>query len=122
MNTPYDRPIDTFSDQSLNQDGDFKRLNCWEITGCGRGPGGARVAAKGICPAAVESRLDGVNGGYNAGRSCWVIARTPGCGKDSHRFADKVFRCMQCKVYRRVFSEEQRNGYVSPAELLQRLA
>ena len=36
-------------------------------------PGGRRVEECGVCPAAVEERLDGVLGGVNAGRSCWMV-------------------------------------------------
>ena len=47
--------------------------NCWEHKKCGREPGGSETESLGVCPAAVESRLDGVHGGRNAGRACWIV-------------------------------------------------
>jgi len=43
---------------------------------CGREPGGERVAEEGVCPAVVDSEVDGVNGGKNGGRCCWAIVGT----------------------------------------------
>ncbi len=57
--------------------GTMKKLNCWEMKNCGREPGGAHANNLGICSATVETRLDGIHDGRNAGRSCWVVAGTP---------------------------------------------
>ena len=81
-------------------------LNCWEYTGCGREPGGRRVAELGVCLAAVDSRLDGIHGGKNAGRCCWMVAGTFCEGQVQGTFAQKQATCERCKFYRRVQREE----------------
>lgn len=51
----------------------MSKLNCWEFMNCERHDGGSHVSDLGICPATKEMRLDGVHGGSNAGRSCWLF-------------------------------------------------
>lgn len=50
--------------------------NCWEVKKCGRQPGGSLVLDLGICPAALNSSLEGIHGGDKCGRACWVVAGT----------------------------------------------
>ena len=83
-----------------------RRLNCWEHTGCGREPGGRRVAELGVCLASVDSRLDGIHGGKNAGRCCWVVAGTFCEGQVQGTFAQKHPSCERCDFYKRVQEEE----------------
>ena len=59
------------------------KQNCWEFKSCGRQPGGAKTAELGLCPAATEPRLNGVNSGRNGGRSCWAMTGTL-CGGAVH--------------------------------------
>jgi hypothetical protein len=80
-------------------------LNCWEFMNCGREVGGRRVAEMGVCPAAVASRLDGVLGGTNGGRCCWIVAGTFCKGKPQGTFARRYASCRQCDFFRRVQSE-----------------
>jgi hypothetical protein len=47
------------------------KMNCWQVKKCGREPGGGNEAQLGVCPAATETALQGVNGGKNGGRACW---------------------------------------------------
>ena len=42
--------------------------NCWEAKKCGREPHGSNVNELGVCPAAVDTASDGLNGGKNGGR------------------------------------------------------
>ncbi len=49
-----------------------EKLNCWEFKECGREPNGKNVSLYGVCPVAIESRLDGVHDGRNGGRCCWL--------------------------------------------------
>lgn len=73
---------------------------------CGREPGGSRVDESGPCPAATETRLDGVNGGRNAGRICWVVAGTY-CGGMAAGSCTRKYRvCMNCPFFARVEAEE----------------
>ncbi len=82
------------------------RLNCWEVKKCGREPGGTHVHDLGVCPAAVEARLDTVHGGRNAGRSCWAVAGTLCQGEVQGTFAQKYRNCETCEFYQQVKSEE----------------
>ena len=84
------------------------RLNCWEFTGCGRGPGGEHVTRLGLCPAAAESTADGTNGGVNGGRVCWTIAGTYCGGRLQGTYAAKMETCLRCEFCQHVLSEESR--------------
>jgi hypothetical protein len=76
---------------------------------CGREDGGARVDKIGVCPASVEKRVNGVHGGLNGGRACWVIPQTLCDGKMQGSFAFKLGLCHECDFYRTVSSEEGEN-------------
>lgn len=82
------------------------KQNCWEFKKCGRGPGGAKVSELGICPATSEARMNGVHGGTNGGRTCWVVAGTLCGGKVQGSFANKLPTCMSCEFYKLVVKEE----------------
>ncbi|HUU44094.1 MAG TPA: hypothetical protein VM118_00035 [Acidobacteriota bacterium] len=75
------------------------KANCWELTKCGRQPGGANVHELGVCPAALDEAYDGVNQGTNGGRICWAIAGTLCGGKVQGTFAEKRGTCMACDIY-----------------------
>lgn len=90
----------------------MKKMNCWEVKKCGREPGGYHQA-KGICPSATESKLNGVHGGKNAGRSCWVVAGTQCGGEEQGTFAHKYHNCEKCDFYQSVKSEEKSNFILS---------
>ncbi len=83
-----------------------KKLNCWEYMKCGRGPKGTKAKKLGVCPAAGEKRLDGVHGGINSGRACWVVAGTFCGGTIQGSFARKQVACKRCDFYKKVNSEE----------------
>jgi hypothetical protein len=82
------------------------RKNCWEFKRCGREPGGMKAKELGICPASVETRLDTVHGGKNAGRACWALAGTLCGGTVQGSFAAKTGNCMKCDFYHAVQAEE----------------
>lgn len=82
------------------------KANCWEFMKCGREPGGSQVLRLGVCPAAVETRVDGVNGGRNGGRACWAVSGTLCGGRVQGSFAVRMNDCMACPFYRRVQAEE----------------
>jgi len=84
----------------------MKKLNCWEFKKCGREPGGEYEDVNGVCPAAVEKRLDGVHEGKNAGRACWVVAGTLCNGTPQGTFARKYSACKKCDFYQLVKKEE----------------
>lgn len=80
--------------------------NCWEFKKCGREPGGENADELGICPAAEEATLDGINSGKNGGRACWVLRGTLCEGKTQDGFTDKLETCMNCAFHNKVAAEE----------------
>lgn len=82
------------------------KTNCWDAKKCGRTTGGAHEKDLGICPVSLEKRLDGIHGGDNAGRACWVVAGSLCGGKVQGTFATKYEHCEKCDFYQTVKSEE----------------
>jgi len=78
------------------------RQNCWEQRHCGREPGGDKADELGVCPAAVEERLDGTNGGHNGGRACWGVDDTA-CFET---IGAKFLECLHCDFLLKVQDEE----------------
>jgi len=98
------------------------KKNCWEFKNCGRGPDGTNAEELGVCPAATEKRLDGIHGGKNGGRSCWVIAGTFCDGEVQGSFAGKYDCCQSCDFFKLVVQEElAKSTYLFPRALLKRL-
>lgn len=97
------------------------KTNCWEFKKCGRQPGGPKAAELGVCPAASEIRVNGVNCGVNGGRCCWVVAGTLCGGKVQGSFALKYANCANCDFYKVVIAEEGREA-VKTKDILDRLA
>jgi hypothetical protein len=85
-------------------------MNCWEFKKCGRQEGGIMADVLGVCPAFTESRLNGVHGGTNSGRACWIIAGTFCGGKVQGTFAEKELSCLGCDFYKLVRKEEVAKG------------
>ncbi|MCK4382718.1 MAG: hypothetical protein KAW66_05430 [Candidatus Lokiarchaeota archaeon] len=82
------------------------RVNCWEFKKCGREAGGDKTEEFGVCPAATDTNVNGVNTGLNGGRSCWVIAGTLCGGAVQGVFAEKLANCVSCDFYDKVLNEE----------------
>jgi hypothetical protein len=82
------------------------KINCWEYKKCGRQPGGSEEAALGTCSAAIQKLADGIHGGKNGGRACWVIAGTLCGGKIQGSFAEKVGACEKCDFFKMVSRQE----------------
>jgi hypothetical protein len=94
----------------------MNKCNCWEFKNCGRHPGGPRITEMGVCPAATEMRVNGMNGGSNGGRACWAIAGTLCGGRQRGTYAVKLETCMRCDFYQLVIRDERAepcNGYPS---------
>lgn len=83
------------------------KINCWEFHLCERQAGGALAEELGVCPAAIDSSVDGVHGGTNGGRFCWSIAGTLCFGKVSGTMAEKFGDCLDCEFFWRVADEEE---------------
>ena len=82
------------------------KQNCWEVNRCGRGPADSQDSQREPCPAATERRLNGVHGGTNSGRACWVVAGTSCGGKVQGTHAARHEVCEQCAFYQQVAREE----------------
>jgi hypothetical protein len=84
------------------------KQNCWEFKKCGREPGGHNAETKGICPATIEKRTNGIHGGKNAGRCCWAVLATncKGAPNAEILYAEKLKTCMNCDFYKVTFKEE----------------
>ena len=82
------------------------KINCWDYMKCGKGPGGENTDEFGICPIAKETVADGLNGGMNGGRICWIIAENC-CLEDVK--CSKLHRktsCFSCEFRYKVTIEE----------------
>lgn len=84
------------------------KMNCWEFHMCGREPGGIHVSELGVCPAAVETSLDGFNQGKNGGRACWSISGTLCDGEVQGKFSDKLEACKKCSFFELVVLQQGR--------------
>lgn len=82
------------------------KMNCWEFKKCGRQLGGDKVKELGVCPSAQIESVNGVHGGRNGGRACYVIAGTYCGGKVQGSFAQKLSNCMACEFYKLLLKEE----------------
>jgi hypothetical protein len=96
------------------------KANCWEVKKCGREPGGKNVSSPGVCPATSDTRLDGVHGGRNSGRACWMVKSTLCGGQVQGSFGDKFKNCQECDFYKKVRADEGAS-YVPSVLLLSRI-
>jgi hypothetical protein len=60
----------------------------------------------GVCPAATDTRGNGVHGGDTAGRICWAVAGTMCGGVVQGSFASKLGSCLRCDFYQAVMQTE----------------
>lgn len=97
------------------------RQNCWEIKKCGRQTGGDKSTELGVCPASVEIRTNGLNGGINGGRACWAIAGTMCDNEVQGTFAMKMGDCAVCEFYKSVLKTEDAE-YSSAKVILEKLS
>lgn len=98
----------------------MQRLNCWEFERRGKETCCLKKSGCEVCPAANESRVDGVNNGINGGRACWAINETLRSGKARGAFASKLENCLSCGFYALVQMEEGRD-FMPIKEILGRL-
>jgi len=96
------------------------KLNCWEYKKCEMQPGGEKAKLQGPCPAAVDERVNGFNGGANAGRACWAIAGTYCDGPPKGIYALKLKDCMSCEFHELVVKEEKKN-YMNVSVLFKKI-
>ncbi len=92
------------------------KTNCWEFMKCGHEPKESSPLKFKSCPIFMEKTLNGVHGGKNAGRACWVIAGTKCGGITQGLFASKLGKCVMCDFYKKVRSEEE--DFYIPSQLI----
>lgn len=99
---------------------EFKKpMNCWQYMSCRREPGGAHTGRFGVCPASTDNRLDGVHGGKNAGRACWVVKGSFTKEAEETALVRGNKDCRTCDFYNAIHFEEGR--YTWPTLFLQKL-
>ena len=79
-------------------------MNCWEFKKCGKGTD---------CPVYTEKRLDGIHGGDNAGRACWMVAGSMCGGEIQGTYAQKIDNCVKCDFYQSVMDSAGLNFQLS---------
>ena len=81
--------------------------NCWEFRQCGRESGGLKAAEFGVCPAAMDSAIDGLWDGKHRGRICWAVMGTLCAGTPTATFAQKRRLCRMCEFFQQVKQEQR---------------
>lgn len=99
----------------------MSRKNCWEFEGCGREVNGKRAKELGVCPAVTATKVNGTNGGVNAGRACWAIAGTLCGGQVQGSYAQKLGNCLNCNFFAYVRGEQGAN-FANSKQILKILA
>jgi len=83
-----------------------RKINCWEAKNCGREVDGEKINELGICPVSTSTKANGIHGGINGGRVCWVVSGSLCEGEIQGSFADKINKCTKCNFYQGVKKEE----------------
>jgi len=86
-------------------------LNCWEIKKCG---------LENNCPAKHETKLNGIHGGENGGRACWIVHGTLCDNEIQGDHTEKYTRCYQCEAYN-IVREEEASNFLVAGKLLNKL-
>ncbi|MBW2327347.1 MAG: hypothetical protein JRF45_12935 [Deltaproteobacteria bacterium] len=60
----------------------------------------------GICPAARDTSLDGINQGNKGGRACWAVSGTLCLGRVREGFGSKECDCERCDFFQLVQLEQ----------------
>ena len=75
------------------------KLNCWDFRKCCDKSMSHHASKSIVCPVKKELKANGLNGGINGGRICWVIM-------DSHCKKKAQSVCFQCEFRYKVMAEE----------------
>jgi hypothetical protein len=87
------------------------KKNCWDFLNCGRTAGGPKEAELGACPVSTYAELNGIHGGFNAGRACWVVAGSLCGGRIQGDAEQKKNVCWECEFLKMVRKEEEPQEY-----------
>lgn len=74
---------------------------------CGFGPGQDKARCHGVCPAATEEKLNGLNGGINGGRACWMVSGTNCANRLAGNLHLIASACQTCHFFQLVSNEEE---------------
>ncbi len=85
--------------------------------GCRKNVSGFTSDEFGVCPAVTCKTLNGVHGGINGGRACWMVTGTMCGNKIQGSYQYKAESCIQCIFFHHVKKEEGKK-YVRPETLL----
>jgi hypothetical protein len=89
------------------------KINCWDFHKCGRNIENKREDGSGICPALLETGLNGIHGGKNGGRVCWIIPGTLCGGWTQRKLVPKYVLCRLCNFKKTVFKDERPDSILS---------
>jgi len=84
----------------------MEKLNCWEITKCGREPGGENIEELGVCSATIDTSSNGTNQGINGGRLCWAVTGTLSGKNVCGHISKNKSSCTACDVFKKIKAEE----------------
>jgi hypothetical protein len=84
----------------------MKKANCWDYMKCGKGPGGDKAETCGTCPIATETLADGLNGGINGGRICWIVVENKCVEEVKCSSLHRKSSCFSCEFRYKVMVEE----------------
>lgn len=95
------------------------KMNCWEYMSSGRHRDEGEEGCS-QCPVPQMANYDGINGGKNGGRACWIITGTL-CDRDIQlTFAHKLATCLKCDFYKAV-EEEEGNNLCLPIDIIEHI-
>lgn len=95
----------------------MRKQNCWEFMGCRKNVSGFTSDEFGVCPAVTCKTLNGVHGGMNGGRVCWMVTGTMCGNKIQGSYQYKAENCIECDFFHQIKNEEGKK-YVQPETLL----
>jgi hypothetical protein len=94
------------------------KINCWEFHGCVSG--GKHNDRLSTCPAYIETRMNGIHGGVNGGRACWIVAGET-CRSNMQKSGGRIpGSCQSCDFFKLVVREEGID-FVIPDKILRTL-
>jgi len=103
------KALESIRENDLPSRDNALKKNCWEYMGCGQRSGRKRSQGCTQCPVPEMTNYDGINGGKNGGRICWLITGTL-CDEDVQlTFAHKFDTCRKCDFYWTVREEAGKN-------------
>ena len=93
------------------------KINCWDFQGCDKHITSEHENELRSCPAFLETQLNGINGGKNGGRACWVIPDTLCFVRIRRTLIPKHLSCMLCNFKKNVLKEEKSDLTISDSFL-----